>query len=53
LRCEPALLPRYRARLAANRATPALFDMARFSRALDESLLAAWERRHAQREIEP
>jgi protein O-GlcNAc transferase len=49
----PTLLDTYRARLAANRATHPLFDMARFSRALGELLLAAWENRRAQQEVEP
>ena len=39
------LLARYRARLAANRATHPLFDMARFAHALDDLLQAAWENR--------
>src|SRR5271155_5617178 len=38
-------LGQYRARLAANRHTAPLFDMARFTRALDDLLLAAWENR--------
>jgi len=42
---DPALLASYRARLAANRASAPLFDMARFTRALDDRLLAAWENR--------
>jgi hypothetical protein len=42
---EPSLLARYRARLAANRATHPLFDMARFTHALDDVLQAAWENR--------
>src|SRR2546430_17479627 len=42
---EPSLLARYRARLAANRATHPLFDMARFTHALDDLLQAAWENR--------
>jgi protein O-GlcNAc transferase len=50
---EPALLATYRARLAANRATHPLFDMVRFSRALDELLLAAWEHRRGQQEVWP
>ena len=33
------------ARLAANRATHPLFDMARFAHALDDLLQAAWENR--------
>jgi predicted O-linked N-acetylglucosamine transferase (SPINDLY family) len=42
---DSALLARYRARLAANRATHPLFDMARFTQALDDLLQAAWENR--------
>jgi len=40
---EPGLLARYRQRLAANRHTQPLFDMARFTRALDDLLLATWQ----------
>ncbi len=46
---EPAQLQRLRARLAANRHTHPLFDMARFARALDDLLLAAWENRPSPR----
>ena len=42
---EPARLQAWRQRLAAHRATYPLFDMARFTRALDDLLLAAWENR--------
>ena len=42
---DRTLLGQYRARLAANRHTAPLFDMARFTRALDDLLLAAWENR--------
>ena len=42
---KSSLLARYRARLAANRATHPLFDMARFAQALDDLLQAAWENR--------
>jgi protein O-GlcNAc transferase len=38
-------LAQTRARLAANRHTTPLFDMARFTAALDDLLLAAWENR--------
>jgi protein O-GlcNAc transferase len=48
---EPALLARYRARLAANRGTHPLFDMARFTRALDDLLVAAWENRSSHQRI--
>jgi predicted O-linked N-acetylglucosamine transferase (SPINDLY family) len=44
---DPAQLLQLRARLAANRRTHPLFDMARFTRALDDLLLAAWENRSA------
>jgi len=39
------LLAGYRQRLEVNRRTSVLFDMARFTRALDDLLLAAWENR--------
>ena len=42
---DPARLHALRQRLAANRATQPLFDMARFTRALDDLLLATWENR--------
>jgi protein O-GlcNAc transferase len=42
---EPARLRALRQRLAANRATYPLFDMPRFTRALDDLLLATWENR--------
>ena len=45
---QPELLQHYRHRLKANRHTHPLFDMARFSRALDDLLLAAWENRSVQ-----
>jgi len=45
LAAEPGLLERYRARLAANRHSAPLFDMPRFTRALDDLLLATWENR--------
>jgi predicted O-linked N-acetylglucosamine transferase (SPINDLY family) len=44
---EPARLRALRQRLAANRVTHPLFDMARFTRALDDLLLAAWENRRS------
>jgi predicted O-linked N-acetylglucosamine transferase (SPINDLY family) len=40
---DPARLSALRQRLAANRVTHPLFDMARFTRALDDLLLGAWE----------
>ncbi len=42
---EPGSLERYRTRLAANRHTHPLFDMTRFTRALDELLISTWENR--------
>ncbi len=42
---DPTLLASYRARLASNRPSMPLFDMARFTRALDDLLHAAWENR--------
>jgi protein O-GlcNAc transferase len=42
---DPAQRQQLRARLQANRHTQPLFDMARFTRALDDLLLAAWENR--------
>jgi predicted O-linked N-acetylglucosamine transferase (SPINDLY family) len=42
---EPMRLAGYRARLAANRQSRPLFDMARFARALDDLLHTAWENR--------
>jgi protein O-GlcNAc transferase len=45
LATEPGLLERYRTRLAAHRHTHPLFDMARFTRALDELLISTWENR--------
>jgi predicted O-linked N-acetylglucosamine transferase (SPINDLY family) len=45
LAADPALLAGYRARLLANRRTEPLFDMPRFTRALDDLLLTTWERR--------
>jgi protein O-GlcNAc transferase len=44
---DPQRLAQLKARLAANRYTHALFDMERFSRALDDLLIAAWENRRA------
>jgi predicted O-linked N-acetylglucosamine transferase (SPINDLY family) len=38
-------LQHYRERLQQNRHTHPLFDMARFARALDDLLIAAWENR--------
>jgi protein O-GlcNAc transferase len=42
---DPARLRDYRERLRANRITHPLFDMARFTSALDDRLCAAWENR--------
>jgi predicted O-linked N-acetylglucosamine transferase (SPINDLY family) len=44
---EPQRLAELKARLAINRRTQPLFDMERFSRALDDLLIAAWENRRA------
>jgi protein O-GlcNAc transferase len=46
---DRAQLQRLRAQLAANRHTHPLFDMTRFTRALDDLLLAAWENRPSPR----
>jgi predicted O-linked N-acetylglucosamine transferase (SPINDLY family) len=43
LATEPARLQAWRQRLAAHRLTHPLFDMERFTRALDDLLLSAWE----------
>ena len=45
LAAEPALIARYRARLAANRRSHPLFDMTRFTHHLDDLLIGAWENR--------
>lgn len=45
---DPALLAAFRARLRASRHTAPLFDMARFTRALESALLAAWQERAAK-----
>ena len=42
LATTPALLDGYRERLRANRATYPLFDIARFVRGLEDSLVRAW-----------
>ncbi|HET9754788.1 MAG TPA: hypothetical protein VFP52_17580, partial [Myxococcales bacterium] len=42
---DPARLAALRARLEGNRRSAALFDMARFARALDALLHAAWDNR--------
>ena len=39
---EPALLASYRARLAANRATHPLFDMARYARDFEDAMQRLW-----------
>jgi predicted O-linked N-acetylglucosamine transferase (SPINDLY family) len=41
---QPALLAQYRARLAANRVTQPLFDVAGYTRALEDLLFDAWEK---------
>jgi protein O-GlcNAc transferase len=46
---DPARLSALRQRLAANRVTHPLFDMARFTRALDDLLLGAWENHASSR----
>jgi protein O-GlcNAc transferase len=45
LTAEPTLLQSYRSRLLEQRQRSPLFDMARFTHALDDLLLAAWENR--------
>jgi predicted O-linked N-acetylglucosamine transferase (SPINDLY family) len=45
LTTTPGRLTSLRARLAANRHTHPLFDMARFTRTLDDLLISAWENR--------
>jgi protein O-GlcNAc transferase len=42
---EPQRLRQIRERVRANRQTYPLFDMARFTRGLDDLLCAAWENR--------
>jgi predicted O-linked N-acetylglucosamine transferase (SPINDLY family) len=44
---EPQRLAALKARLATNRHTQPLFDMARFTRALDDLLIGTWEHRAA------
>ena len=44
---EPDLLAGYRARLRANRLVEPLFDIARYTRAFEQLLLAAWDDRIA------
>jgi predicted O-linked N-acetylglucosamine transferase (SPINDLY family) len=44
---DPVRRAQLRARLQANRDTMPLFDMARFARALDDLLQAAWENHHS------
>jgi predicted O-linked N-acetylglucosamine transferase (SPINDLY family) len=45
LATEPALLRSYRERLAANRKTEPLFDMARYARDFEDAMLRAWQER--------
>jgi predicted O-linked N-acetylglucosamine transferase (SPINDLY family) len=44
---DPHRLAELKARLVANRHTQPLFDMERFTRSLDDLLVAAWENRRA------
>jgi len=48
LATDPALLASYRQRLAANRATTALFDMARYARDFEDAMLRIWDEHQAQ-----
>jgi predicted O-linked N-acetylglucosamine transferase (SPINDLY family) len=45
---EPALLAGYRSRLAANRRTQPLFDMARYARDFEDTMLRLWNERRVQ-----
>ena len=47
LATEPKLLAGYRARLAANRHTHPLFDMARYARDFEDAMLRAWDEQRA------
>jgi predicted O-linked N-acetylglucosamine transferase (SPINDLY family) len=47
LASDPALLASYRQRLAANRATTPLFDMARYARDFEDAMLAIWAQHQA------
>jgi predicted O-linked N-acetylglucosamine transferase (SPINDLY family) len=49
LATEPQLLAGYRARLAANRHTHPLFDMARYARDFEDAMLRAWDERRLKR----
>ena len=46
LATEPQLLQSFRARLAANRGTYPLFDMARYARDFEDAMHGAWASRH-------
>ena len=48
---DPQRLHEYRQRLQQNRSTHALFDMARFTCALDDLLIAAWENRGSREKL--
>jgi predicted O-linked N-acetylglucosamine transferase (SPINDLY family) len=48
LATEPGLLASYRQRLAANRTTTPLFDMARYARDFEDAMLRIWDQRQAQ-----
>ncbi len=43
LATEPALLKAYRERLAANRRSAPLFDMARYARDFEDAMLRVWD----------
>jgi len=47
LATDPPLLAGYRRRLAANRATRPLFDMARYARDFEDAMLAIWNEQRA------
>ena len=47
----PERLSALKARLAANRLSAPLFDMARFTRALDDLLISAWENRRSHENL--
>jgi predicted O-linked N-acetylglucosamine transferase (SPINDLY family) len=48
LATEPALLASHRQRLAANRKTTPLFDMARYARDFEDAMLRIWDEHQAQ-----
>ncbi|HET9764771.1 MAG TPA: hypothetical protein VFR50_14715, partial [Casimicrobiaceae bacterium] len=47
LATEPGLLASYRQRLAANRRSQPLFDMARYARDFEDAMLRIWDEREA------